>query len=273
MDLLLGGVISRLFAAILTSLADLPAIWTLAPISVLAGLGMLWVFARTSNQFAIRALKKRRSAFLLEIRLFGDEPSLIWRAQGALLVANVRYIGLMLWPVLVMTGPMILLFVQLEAFYGRAPLRVGESALVTMQLHQPLADSAKAPMLEAPDGIAIETPAVRITSERQVSWRVRASKQTAGLLRLRLGDVTLEKSIEAGAAPRYLTSRRASALADFFWEPGESRLAQGPVDWMEVAYPAAGVAGLGLELHWLWWFLILSMASALLLKGWFKVAF
>jgi hypothetical protein len=32
------------------------------------------------------------------MRLFTDEPSLVWKAQAGLLAANARYIGLMLLP-------------------------------------------------------------------------------------------------------------------------------------------------------------------------------
>ncbi len=270
MEVALNGS-SSLFAAVLEVFEARPAIWSLGPISVLAGVGMLWVFRKTSNQTSIRRLKKRRQAFLLEIRLFGDEPAMIWRAQKALLAANARYIGYMLWPVVVLTPPMLLLFVQLEAFYGRVPLRAGQAALITAQWNGPL--PANAPALEAPDGIAVEGPPVRVAEDGQISWRLRARNDVEGLLQLRLEGMAIEKSIAAGAGPRYLNSRRPSSWPDFFWSPGEARLPAGPVDWIEVGYPAAEVSWMGFELHWLWWFLIFSMASALVFRKWMKVTF
>src|SRR5947209_14740669 len=150
--------------------------WTLIPISLLAGVGMLWVFARTSNQKAIRAAKRKVQAHLYELRLFTDEPALVWQAQKALLWANLRYIGLMLVPAVLLTIPMGILFVHLEAFYGMSPLPVGREAIVTMKLTYPLVASETAPTLEAPAGIIVETPAVRVMGEREVSWRVRPER-------------------------------------------------------------------------------------------------
>jgi hypothetical protein len=54
---------------------------SLGLISLLAGVVMLWVFRRVSNQGAIRVAKKRLQAHLYELRLFADEPRLVWRAQ------------------------------------------------------------------------------------------------------------------------------------------------------------------------------------------------
>src|SRR5687768_14707878 len=98
------------------------AILTLAPISLLTGLGMLWVFQRFSNQAGIRRAKNRLGAHLMELRLFVDEPALVWRAQRDLIAANVRYIGLMLQPALILTIPLGLLLVAMEPYYGRMPL-------------------------------------------------------------------------------------------------------------------------------------------------------
>ena len=70
---------------------------------------MLWVFARVSNQDAIRRTKKRLQAYLLELRLFGDEPALLWKSQKDLLRTNVRYLSLMLGPALILTVPVVIL--------------------------------------------------------------------------------------------------------------------------------------------------------------------
>ncbi len=234
--------------------------------SLLAGIGMLWVFRVTSDQRAIKALKRKRSAYLLEMRLFGDEPSLIWRAQNALVAANIRYVGVMLKPFVVLIAPMLLLFVQIDAFYGRRPLPVGETALVTAQLD---AASGEAPRLETPEGLAVEGPPVRAVEERQVTWRVRPSKPLDGAVKV--GGQ--EKRIVAGDGTRYIVARRVQSWGDWFWEPAESRLPAGPVRWIEVSYPATDVRGLGIELHWIVWFFVLSMISALVFRGWMKVTF
>jgi len=244
---------------------------TLIPISLLLGVAMLWVFKRTSNQKAIKAAKRRVQACLYEMRLFTDEPSLVWRAHMGLLSANARYIGLMLVPAVVLTVPMVLLFAHLEAWYGLTPLPPGRAAIVTVQMKTPLDPAAASPSLSAPPEVAVETPPVRILSERQVSWRIRPKAPVSGVLRIELPSGALEKKIEAGAGRRYISDRRVSGLFDLVWHPAESRLPAGNIDWIEIRYPSASMHWLGLDLHWLIWLLLFSMLSALLLKGRFGV--
>ncbi len=245
--------------------------FSLIPLGVLVGVAMLWIFGKTSNQEAIRRVKSEVQAHIYEMRLFGDEPALIWKAQWDLLTSNARYLALMLTPAIIASIPMILIFAQMECFYGYTPLETGQAAIVTMQFRE--GRSGAAPALHAPDGIAVESPAVRIDGGRQVSWRIRALRPLTGALRFAFPDRTLDKTVQVGRGPQYISARRVSSVLDLIWYPAEKRLPSGPVDWIEIRYPSADVHALGLDLHWLIWLLIISMVSALLLKKRFRVAF
>jgi len=238
-------------------------------VSAAAGLALLWVFRKTSDQAAIRRTKKRLQGHLLEIRLYGDDPAILWQAQRRLLAANARYFALMLRPAAIVTLPMILLLVVLDGYYGRRPLEPGQAAVVTAQLAS--ARDGAVFRLEAPDGIEVETPGVRILEAHQVSWRIRAVRPTSGELRLVGGPVTLTKSVVAGGECRFVSSRRVHLLPALLLYPGERPLPEAGVDWIEVDYPAAYVRLFGFEAHWLVWFILISMASAFLLKGKFRV--
>jgi hypothetical protein len=264
-------IISGLMGGILWPFSGHNAMLSLVPLSVLVGVGMLWVFRRTSNQEAIRKVKARLLAHLYEMRLFVDEPLLVWQAQRGLIAANVRYIGLMLVPVLVLSAPLILILAQLECFYGYAPLAPGQTAIVTVQMKG--TGVGLTPALRGPEGIVVETPPVHVDDGRQISWRIRALRPLAGNLQLVFPDETVEKSVRAGRGPQYLSERRVSSAFDLLRYPAERRLAAGPVDWIELRYSPATVHALGLDLHWLIWLLVLSMVSALLLKQRFRVSF
>jgi hypothetical protein len=242
----------------------MPALASLIPISMLTGIGMLLVFRHASDQAAIRRAKGLATAHLLEFRLFMDEPRLILRAQRDLIVANARFLRLMLRPALVLALPMALLLAAMEAFYGHAPLRVGEPAIVTAQMKQ----HGRAPVLKAPAEIAVETPAVRIAAERQVSWRIRPLRATTAELQLIGPDRVLSKSVSAGSGMHYLSERRGS-LANLFLRPTEAPLLDGDIEWIEVRYPRASV----LHLHWLIWLFAISAITALALKRKFRAAF
>jgi hypothetical protein len=264
------SIAGMLSSAVLSPLSGHHALIGLIPLSVLLGIGMLWIFGQTSDQEAIRKIKGKLQAHLYEMRLFTDEPVLIWKAQRGLLAANARYIGLMLIPALAASIPMILILTQMESFYGHSPLSTGREAIVTVQMKGALPDTA--PALRAPEGIAVESPAIRVAGTRQISWRIRALHPVEGVLQVAFPDRTIEKGIVAAQGPRYFSERRVSSPFDLIWYPAEARLSAGDVDWIEVRYPEATVHALGMDLHWLIWFLVLSMASALLLKRRFGVA-
>jgi hypothetical protein len=240
----------------------------LALISAACGVAMLWVFQKTSNQTAIHTAKRRVQAHLLELRIYRDEPGVMWQAQKSLLAANLRYMALMLQPALVMALPFAILLVHLDAFYGRAPLPIGAEAIVTMGVQRP---GETAPVLEAPPGLAVETPAVRVLDQDQISWRIRPRTPLSGLLRIRIEGGAVEKRIEAGLEPCFVPGRKVSSLWDALWHPDEPRITTPRIDWVEIRYPGARIQWLGIRMHWLVWFIVVSMLAALLLKKRFNV--
>jgi hypothetical protein len=231
---------------------------------------MLAVFRWTSNPEAIRRAKARIMAHLYEMRLFPDEPLFIWKAQAGLLATNVRYLGLMLLPALVMTLPGLALFNWLDGYFGYKPLEPGTAAILTVQLKSPW--SGAAPAVHSPQGIDVETPGVRLDGGRQISWRIRASQPASGKLQIEFPGETVEKSVEAGATRR-VSGRRVSTLSGLFWNPAEPLLKSDRVEWVEIRYPEATVAAAGLDLPWAAWLLFFSKIAALGLKNRFGVTF
>lgn len=174
-------------------------IWSLLLISAVLGVVMLWAFSRLSNQKAIKQTRNRLKAALMEMRLFGDEPSLLFRAQRDLLTGNGRLLALTLKPALILMLPLILLAAFLEPFYGHAPLPVGEAAVVTLRMKAPIDGKTPPPKLESPAGMVVETPAVRAIASREMSWRIRPEREVDGKLRVVLPGEVIEKSITAGS--------------------------------------------------------------------------
>jgi len=246
---------------------------SLLPLAVLASAVMLWIFGLTSKPDAIRRAKQLLQAYLLEMRLFGDEPALVLRAQAHLLRANARYLGLMLVPVLCAGIVLLPLLAQMERFYGRGPLQPGQTALFTVHLREPVDFNSAPPRLEAPYGIRVETPAVRVAAENRVVWRLRADSEASGVLRASFAWGKVEKQIEAGWRQRPVIVRRVSSPWDLWLRPGEGRMRDLPVAWAEIDYPDASVPLFGIRLHWVVAFLLFSTATALLLKRRFGVVF
>jgi hypothetical protein len=265
-------VASRLFDAYVALFGGAPRWVSLCPLSVAGGVVTLWIFHLTSKPKAIRRAKQLLMAYLLEMRLYGDEPAMVLRAQWRLLGANARYLALMLVP-LVCAGIVLLpLLAQMERYYGRGPLQPGRAALFTVQLRGPVDGSGEPPHLEAPEGIRVETPAVRVAAENRVVWRIRAEAEASGVLRAAFTWGAVEKRVEAGAR-RPVVPRRVSSVVDLMLHPGEGRIVAGPVAWAEIEYPDASVPLFGIPMHWTIVFLVFSLPTALFLKRRFGVVF
>ena len=263
---LLNSAINSLLGLFVAAFSWAPPAVGLAALSALVGVGMLWVFRKTSNQAGMKAVKRRVYASLLELRVFADEPSVTWRAQKSLFAANFRYMALALQPALVMIVPVALLLIHLEAFYGRAPLPLGREAVVTVAT----AGSPDA-ALKAPASIRVETPPVRIADERQVSWRIRPVNPGPAQLEFSVGGTQFQKTIVAGETHGIVPGRAVSSAISAIWDPDEKRIPAANVEWVDVRYPEAYIEVFGLRLNWLLWFVIVSMVAALLLKKRFGV--
>jgi len=246
--------------------------WSLTAIAIATGIAMLWVFGRFSNAEQAALAKHKIRANLYAFRLYADEPALIFRAQKQLLFWNARYLASMLRPSAVLLVPATLLMFGLDAVYGHRPLSPGESAIVTAQFGGGNDVGSLAPTLEG-RGIAVETPCVRIPSERQFCWRVRAMGAASGSVILRVAGASFAKAVRAGAPSGVIAERRVASLFDWLRYPGESRLPSGPVRWIGVSYPGATVDVFGYGAHWLLWFVGVSLLTMLLARKRFGVTF
>ncbi len=214
---------------------------SLAVASIVWGLLTWWVFRRFTNQAALRRTGKCLYARLLEIRLYSDEPALVWRAQKALIADNGSFLAIIAKPVLIVTLLFALLYLPLDAIYGRDPLAPGQSVLVTTHLGRDLRESDANAMIAAPPGIVVETSPVRNFADRQISWRIRAESPVQGDLRVEIpGDGEVIGAIGAGAVMPFAR----------------------PLIWMEVESPRASYSLGGLQWPWLAWFVFASTVVA-----------
>ena len=243
-------------------------------VSLLTGLLMLAVFRWTSNQDGIRRSKNAIKAHLLELRLYKDSLAQQLRSQGRVLRANGRYLGHALKPMLVMIVPVLLILVQLNLRFGSRPLALGETAILKVKLaagHTPVETGI---VLEAPPGVAVETPPLRIEEDREIDWRLRAAAPGAHELTFRLGADAFTKTVFVGERGliKIPNLKPGPSLLDQVFNPGERPIPKGvPVESVEVLHPERRLDLLGLRVHWLAAFFILSIVFGFALKGVFKV--
>lgn len=208
-------------------------IWTLIPASLIYGIVAALVFRRFSDHAAVRTSINRMMAHVLEFRLFIDSPALVLRAQRELLRENLHLLRLILLPSAIMAVVFIVLFPQLDAMYGHAPLHPGEPTVITARVDGE-------PSLIATPGFAVETPAVHSVHDHEISWRVRPFGQSTGQLTLRTNGSLLTKQIVAGSGLINAYDTRA----------------------IEIPYPRIIVLGA----NWMVWFFLLSAVAAIVYR-------
>ena len=235
--------------------------WSLTGIGIAAGIAMLLVFRRFAPRRQTVLARRKLRAQLYAIRLYAGEPVLVARAQGRLLVWCGRYLALMLRPVAVMIVPGVALLLLLGDIYGRRPLAPGETAIVTAQFGRAAGRRMPDLTLEG-RGVAVETPAVRLTSLAQACWRVRVTGDRSGRVVLHVAGDTVVRSIACGSGLHYLYRRR------YGWP-----LRAGVVRWIEVSYPHVTLDVFGYGLNWLIWFLAVDLLTMLALRKRFNVIF
>jgi hypothetical protein len=245
---------------------------TLSALGMLSGATLAWAFRRMVDGAPLRVAVNRIQAHLLEFWIFVGEPTAIWKSWRGLTAANARLLRLLAGPVLILTIVTLSIFVCLDASYATSLLQVNRPTLVTLQFDAPLERVSVLPQLLAPPGIAVETPPVRIQSRRQVSWRIRPLRPLSGNLQWIAGGHTWGKNVAAGTGFALHSCRRSRSRVALVrdvvrrWNLAgavEPPLAAGPIAWIEVSYPPATLAGFGIEMPWLGWFVLFSLAGAL----------
>jgi len=196
-------------------------------VSAIYGVVACLVFRRFTNRESIRRAVNRVVAHVMELGLFLDSPGLVFRAQRDLLLENFRLLRLVILPGAILALAFALLYPAMDANFGHAPLTVGEPSVVTIQMK----DAMMPVELEAPLGMAVETPGVRSVHDRQISWRVRPLREISGDLRFRIEN----RVVSSG----------------FFLHDAAIRS-------IEIRYPRSTILGFS----WLLWFFLISSVSA-----------
>ncbi|HVN85438.1 MAG TPA: hypothetical protein VMW17_11380 [Candidatus Binatia bacterium] len=269
---LLHHMLSAGFALLLDPLAGLPPLLGLTVISTVSGLLILLAFRCTSNPAAVRRARQRAQAHLLAVRLYRDDLVVVARSQWSLVGALAAYVGLMLIPFAALLVPFALLFAHIDARYGSCALRPGERALV--KAFTPTG-ATSGWQLEAPDGLTIESPPVRIPSRGETVWRIRADKPGCHRVALVAGPQRVEKlACVANGAIGASSQRAAAGVAALFSAPTEPLIeTAAKVDRIEITYPTCPVVFYGWHLNWLVVCLIVSAAVAWFLRKPFGVEF
>jgi uncharacterized membrane protein (DUF106 family) len=266
--------------------------------SAIAGVVFLLVFKWTSDQKAIKRVKDRIAAGFLAVRLYKDDFGQVWKANSSIFVNAFKYMGNALRPLLFIMVPAILMLIQLNGWYGYQPLKpdleyrvltpllteagmeltnpiVGKTSTVVTAKIADSVDMSKAKIsLQTEEGLRLVTPAVRAPEQREVSWRLQALTPGEHNLTISVNDAEIEHVVYVGEPEKFrkISAVRGKSLWTQLWHPTSPPIPGDiPVEEISVVYPEAEFNLLGLEMHWVIAFFILSLVFGFALKGVFGV--
>ena len=263
-------------------------------VSALTGVLFILAFPHVSAQGWIVSVKDRIKYNLLAIRIFQDNLKSVLSSTAGTLGWNFAYLGLNILPMVILAGPFMAVWFQLNAHYAFEPLQVGEERLVSVELRGPeegeAVDPARVEVLPATGEGLVENwrvagPIVRLdTSDPDGRPRllipIEATAPGSGALLLRYQGEEVLKGLEVETRPQRLAQVRTAEPWDEFLatrDPlvwfGEPILpADSFVRTVFVDYDAAPLGPFGGgEITIMVLFVIVSLAVGFGLKGRFGV--
>ena len=262
----LNASLTKVFDLAFLPFRRLDPFWALLIASLAAGVLMLWIFGKVSDQEAIRRVRDRIRGNLLGVRIFGDDLVLLFRLQGRILKDTALYLRHALVPLLVTLVPVVAVLVQVNLRFAARPLEPGERATVKATFRA--GSDLRGASLEASEGVVVETPGVAAAELSEVVWRVRAERPGRHALVVRGAGSSVAKEIVVGGGwGRVSVLRTGRGILEMLVHPGEPPIGPGEaVRAVEVAYPPLGISALGFGVDWLVLFLVASVASGFLFK-------
>lgn len=261
-----GGIFNVLFLPF----KNVHPAWGMLVISFLTGIVMLFIFKATSDQAGIKRAKNLVKGHFLAIRLYRDDISLMFDTMSNILLSNFLYMKKSIRPMLFLLIPVAIIILQLGVRYEHRPLQVGETTVVSLQLAQSSGSvDLKDIELELPDGLSLEIPPVRITQLREINWRIKCEKPGKYNLLFKHDDKTLSKELHVVDSLQPVAADLAKDdVITVLMNPAESSLSDASfASAIHVLYPKREFDILGINMHWLLAFFIISLVAAFSFKG------
>ncbi|MBI3834775.1 MAG: hypothetical protein HY287_10640 [Planctomycetes bacterium] len=246
--------------------------FTISFLSAALGALMLLAFRHTSNQAAITRAKDQIKANLLAMKLFKDELHVTFRSQWRILKAIVRLQACVLFPVLIMALPMMLCLGQMALRYQWRPIAVGERVLLKLFVNPSVIGTVRASIAPHP-GIGVELGP--IAGKSDLVWRLKGVQPGRHTIDITVNGEHVEKEVVVGDPfARVSELRPGHHWVDQLLHPAERQLPSNSIARrIEVLYPSDIHSWIYGPDHWVIYFFVVSMLTALALAPVFKVRF
>lgn len=264
---LANRALTPIFDLICWPFLGLAPMWAMTAISLVSGVVMVWIFGKVSDQDTIKKVREQIRGNLIGVRLFQSDIGVVLRLQRRIFGDTFHYMRYALVPMVVLLVPVVLIMTQLNLRFAARPFEPGEQALVKTYLRDATTLDGDL-RLDVPDGVTVETKAIRIPNTREVAWRVRIEADGEHRMRVLAGGQEIETRLIAGgqwgAVPQRRTGR---GVLDTLLYPGEPPIpTDHPVEAVEIVYPPLELRAFGWSINWLVAFFVLSLVFGFAFK-------
>lgn len=247
----------------------------LSVVSLVVAIGLLLVTRATSNQGAIKDVKRRIQAGIFEVRLFNDDVRALESALD-ILRHNLTYLRLSLAPLPWLMVPLALLTVQLQFYYGYDGFAPGQSAILKVHVKEaarPSNGTAPAIAVEAPAGLSVQTPLVWMSAQREAAWRIGFDRQGDYELVVTVQGKSVSKRVRVANIVGWRTPGKFAAgfLNEVIYPLEPPISADTFIESIVVNYPEREFNLLGYSVHWMTAFFGMSLLFAWALRSSFGV--
>jgi hypothetical protein len=247
--------------------------------SLISAVIFLLIFKKTSNQQKITYHKDQILGHVLQIPLYKDRFGLIFLSIFNIVKHNILYIQQTLIPLLFMLIPLIILMVQINNRCGYEPLHPGQQFVIQAELNANAgSETLDSLYCETSPVVQLETPALRIETERTVFWRARIVEQHSDSLPvIRVGNGASEQPIERSVVTEYGGKRFSPEKKQWsFWNSvftnAEGFLpADTPLSSITIRYQRAGYALFFWRVDAIILYFVFTLIFTFAMKGVFRV--
>ncbi len=233
--------------------------WGLTLLSILSGIGMLWVVGKTTPQKLVERARNRMDSAVYEIRLFMDSPKRVVISLGRLMGNSLLYIATMLPAFVILAIPLGLMYLSLETRHGLEAIPTGQAFVISVELADGV--DGRALGVTPGDTIEITAPPLYVESANMAYVRAIATSAKVGSVFFDVGGRAVEKRIVADPDALQVEPDRASGM-DLFLSYGPEPSLDGAITGISVSHATKDGRYLGIDMPWWIWWLVLMMIAA-----------
>ncbi len=263
-------IVTTIFNILFFPLQTLGRFWGLFLVAVLTGLLMLIILKKVSNQEGIHATKNRIKAHVLGARLYQHDASLSVRILGRLFLENGRYLLYALKPMLILMIPVTILIIQLSARYGYQPASLGKPILVRLVAND-VDDLSTIRIIPSTD-VRIDVTPLTIPALHEINWRIYPITAGVSTLIFQYKETQEEKKMVTDGRWSVLSPRRLTASVRGFLYAAEPTLSSNSfAREISIEYDETKLSVAGVNIHWLVFFILVSLMTGVAAQRLFKV--